>query len=378
MIRRVRLTSRVDLALRAGVELAAVEAAASGPGQGQPVLPGQELARRLEASYGFLVAVLGQLRDHGLVASVRGRDGELILARPATAITLADVIRAVDGPLALIAGDHPEDQRVRRGGRPRRRLVRPAPRQAPGGAGAGGAGGRRCPPAGGGAGVGGGGARRGHPGPRTVALKRALATHGGVDNRVAGRWQDARVSSPPPTADVSVRLAWATDVEALARVQVRALTAYGEALPGIDEAGAVDAVAAAWREAVVRPPTARHRVLVALAGGEVVGLAAVAPNDDRDAEPGVDGEVAAFHVDPRRTREGHGSRLLAACVDTLRADGFRRATIWVVVGDDAVLTFLGRAGWAPDGAHRRLDREDGSGRELHLVRLHTDVTEDPA
>ncbi len=88
----------MDLALRAAAELAGADG----------VVPGHELARRQDASYGFLVAVLGQLRASAIVRSVRGREGGFMLARPAGDISLADVIRAVDGPLALIVGDHPE------------------------------------------------------------------------------------------------------------------------------------------------------------------------------------------------------------------------------------------------------------------------------
>lgn len=94
----MRLTGRVDLALRAATELAAEGAMVTAP----------ELARRQGASYGFLVAVLSQLRAGGIVRSVRGREGGFELARPAAEVALADVIRCVDGPLALIAGDFPE------------------------------------------------------------------------------------------------------------------------------------------------------------------------------------------------------------------------------------------------------------------------------
>ena len=57
----------------------------------------------------FLLNILSELRTGGLVRSRRGVDGGYQLARPAHEITVADVIRAVDGPLANIAGDRPED-----------------------------------------------------------------------------------------------------------------------------------------------------------------------------------------------------------------------------------------------------------------------------
>lgn len=188
------------------------------------------------------------------------------------------------------------------------------------------------------------------------------------------------MSEPPViVADRSVRLAWAADTDAIGAVQARAWTAsYAPLLPPALLAD-VDAptFAAAWREAVTRPPSARHRVLVALEVGRVVGFAATAPSEDPDALPD-DGEVVAFHVDPAALGEGHGSRLLAAVADTLRADGFTRARFWQVVGDDAMRGFLEPAGWAPDSAHRTLDLTGDGSATLRQVRLHTDLTAEPA
>lgn len=61
----------------------------------------------------FLDAILAELRRSGLVASRRGPDGGHRLARPAAEITVADVVRAVDGPLALIHGNRPESVEYR-------------------------------------------------------------------------------------------------------------------------------------------------------------------------------------------------------------------------------------------------------------------------
>ena len=77
-------------------------------------------------------------------------------------------------------------------------------------------------------------------------------------------------------------------------------------------------------------------------------------------------------IDPQAQRRGHGSRLLNACVDTLRADGFARATWWVRATDDVLRRFLTEAGWAADGAHTEVAVGEG-GPRLKLVRLHTDI-----
>lgn len=99
----MRLPIRVDYALRAAVELAAEER----------VLTTHELGERHDIPPRFLSTILAQLRTAGLVRSVRGREGGFTLARPGTEISLADVIRAVDGPLALVGGQRPESHSYR-------------------------------------------------------------------------------------------------------------------------------------------------------------------------------------------------------------------------------------------------------------------------
>jgi GNAT superfamily N-acetyltransferase len=175
------------------------------------------------------------------------------------------------------------------------------------------------------------------------------------------------------TADRSVRVAWADDAPAIAAVQARAWQSYSDLLPravvqGID----ADSFAETWRQAIAKPPSAHHRVLVALERNTVVGFAATAPSDDPDAEPD-DGEVVAFHVDPDATGAGHGSRLVSAVADTLRADGFSHARVWLITGDDAVRAFLEPAGWGADGAHRQLDLTGDGSTTLRQVRLQTDL-----
>ena len=78
-------------------------------------------------------------------------------------------------------------------------------------------------------------------------------------------------------------------------------------------------------------------------------------------------------LDPDERRQGHGSRLLQAAVDTLRADRFERAVTWLVSSDDALRGFLDGAGWAPDGAHRELDLDGAGTVRVKQVRLHTDL-----
>ena len=174
-------------------------------------------------------------------------------------------------------------------------------------------------------------------------------------------------------ADASVRPGAANDAGAIGRLQLATWRlAYARLLPPTALEPAVeDQLSARWQSAVAHPPSPRHRVLVALAGDEVVGFAALAPAEDPDLEPMVDAELLALHVDPAHARRGHGSRLLAASVDYLLGDGFRRAYTWVLSTDDATRRFLVSAGWAPDGSARELD--PGTGASLAQVRLHTAI-----
>lgn len=95
----MRLSARVDYALRATAELAAAG--------GDPVTS-EKLARAQGIPPKFLESILLQLRRGGVVNSQRGPEGGYWLARPADRISLADVIRVIDGPLANVRGQRPE------------------------------------------------------------------------------------------------------------------------------------------------------------------------------------------------------------------------------------------------------------------------------
>jgi ribosomal protein S18 acetylase RimI-like enzyme len=177
------------------------------------------------------------------------------------------------------------------------------------------------------------------------------------------------------TADVSVRVAWAQDAPGIAEVQLHAWQErYGDLLPALlDERGLdPDTHAVAWHQSLTRPPEARHRALVALERVRVVGFVLTGPATDPDADPATDGELAELTVDPGHQRQGHGSRLLQAAVDTLAADGFARVICWVDTTDDATRAFLTSAGWGADGASRELADEGGAGT-VKQVRLHASI-----
>ena len=96
----MRVSAKTDYAIRAAVELAAAED--ERPVKGERIATAQAIPLR------FLENILMQLRHAGLVESRRGADGGYRLAKPAAEVTLADVIRAIDGPLAGVSGARPE------------------------------------------------------------------------------------------------------------------------------------------------------------------------------------------------------------------------------------------------------------------------------
>jgi len=97
----VRVSAKADYAVRAAVELAA--GYDSGPMKGDRIAGAQDIPVR------FLENILGDLRHHGLVESRRGAEGGYWLARPPDEITIGEVMRAAEGPLANVRGEAPDE-----------------------------------------------------------------------------------------------------------------------------------------------------------------------------------------------------------------------------------------------------------------------------
>jgi Rrf2 family protein len=96
----MRVSAKSDYALRALIEMASRM-------DGRPV-SAEELGRLQEIPHGFLQAILADLRRAGIVMSQRGQSGGWRMGRPASDVSVADVIRAVDGPLVSVYGLRPE------------------------------------------------------------------------------------------------------------------------------------------------------------------------------------------------------------------------------------------------------------------------------
>ncbi len=97
----VKVSAKADYAVRAAAELAAAQDNGA-PMRAEAIATAQGIPQR------FLENILSDLRHAGIVQSVRGAEGGHRLNRPANEVTVADVIRAVDGPLAAVRGERPE------------------------------------------------------------------------------------------------------------------------------------------------------------------------------------------------------------------------------------------------------------------------------
>ncbi|GAB3995816.1 RrF2 family transcriptional regulator [Nocardioides marmoraquaticus] len=96
----MRVSAKADYALRALIEIAVRD-------DGRPV-SAEELGRLQDIPHGFLQAILADLRRAGIVVSQRGQSGGWRMATEPARVTVADVIRAVDGPLVSVYGLRPE------------------------------------------------------------------------------------------------------------------------------------------------------------------------------------------------------------------------------------------------------------------------------
>ncbi len=110
----MRISAKVDYAVRAAVELAAAE--------DEEPIKGDVIAEAQGIPLKFLENILGELKHVGIVKSRRGAQGGYWLAKPANQVSLGDIVRAVEGPLASVRGEGPEDLEYKGGAVPLQRV----------------------------------------------------------------------------------------------------------------------------------------------------------------------------------------------------------------------------------------------------------------
>ena len=100
----MHISAKADYGMRALLELTV--SYAEDP---KRLVKGETIATAQDIPMKFLEGILRQLRQYGIVGSQRGADGGYRLDRDPTQVTIADVVRALDGPLAAVRGQRPED-----------------------------------------------------------------------------------------------------------------------------------------------------------------------------------------------------------------------------------------------------------------------------
>ena len=169
---------------------------------------------------------------------------------------------------------------------------------------------------------------------------------------------------------VEIRDVRLEDADALGAIHVLAWQkAYRGLMPDEYLDGlSIDERRAMWKDHL-RDGTGDSRVLVAAQRGQVRGFATVGPDrgDEKDA-----GELYAINLHPDHWRHGIGRKLLDASVDALREGGYRRAVLWVHVGNDRARRFYEALGWRCDG-----EAKYGNvlGADTHEVRYRIDLEE---
>lgn len=156
-----------------------------------------------------------------------------------------------------------------------------------------------------------------------------------------------------PLADASVRRAAPNDAPAVGLVQEAVWQeTYAPRVPAhIAEQFSAPAFASAWRRSLGDPPPGVWTLLVACAGEQIVGYAALGPSQDLDGEP-TTGALLELGVHPQGRRAGHGSRLLNAAADILQEAGAIELTAWLPADAEDTRAFFDSAGLTPDGAYR--------------------------
>jgi ribosomal protein S18 acetylase RimI-like enzyme len=161
-----------------------------------------------------------------------------------------------------------------------------------------------------------------------------------------------------------LRPAGPADVAAVGAVHVESRRAAYAGLVADEALDAVPAEAmAAWWAERYRWEGDTHRLVVAVAGGEVVGFTYTGPSEVPDA-----GELYAIHVLPEHQGTGIGRALMVDALTALTAHG-ARAVLWVLDGNAHARRFYERGGWTADGEVREAPIGPATTRQLRYARI---------
>ncbi len=172
-----------------------------------------------------------------------------------------------------------------------------------------------------------------------------------------------------------IRKALPRDAHAIAQVHISSWqAAYADLMPA-DYLNALTATLARresrWASSI---ESGESVVFVAQSNNQVVGWIAVGASRDDDAVGTHIGEVSALYVSPGAWQTGVGLALWKAGLEHLREQGHRRATLWVLAGNERAIRFYRRAGCSEEpGSGRNLQRGGVTLTEVRYALLLTDA-----
>ena len=152
------------------------------------------------------------------------------------------------------------------------------------------------------------------------------------------------------TLSTEFRAATSADVERLAQIHV---DAWNATYTGLVDQAALDERTVGkrideWNEVFTEDKWSEHDVYVVEEGGRVTGFAWVGPSDDRDVDRTTTLNVFALYLDPTFTGKGRGTQLLEHVLRVARNEGYVRATLYVLIGNERARRFYEQRGWTPE------------------------------
>ena len=162
-----------------------------------------------------------------------------------------------------------------------------------------------------------------------------------------------------------IREATVTDAEGIAIVHVKTWQyAYKGHMPdALLYALSIEKRTEGWKKLLEAPKEDAHTFVIEV-NGQIVGWCAVGKTRDDDVDPEV-GELYGIYIHPDFIGKGLGSRLMQHALNTLKKDGYTKATLWVLDSNEKTQQFYKRKGWMIEGK-TKIDKRDGF--NLHETR----------
>ena len=164
--------------------------------------------------------------------------------------------------------------------------------------------------------------------------------------------------------NIEIRDAQIYDAKAIANIHVKAWQfAYKDIIPDDYLSGlSIDTKTENWKKKLENLDEGVHAI-VAIADDKVVGWCTFGKNRDLDAKP-TTGELHGIYVIPEQIGTGAGSKLMENVIETLKSEGYTKATLWVLSDNETTKQWYEKKGWKADGTTKVEERKDFNLNEM--------------